>query len=169
MSRDVGFYYGFTIFMLCFGHSFELNKTVKVGVLLMTNSSFPVDLPRVGPAIDMGIEEVRRRDGITLEKVVSNYSVWCDTARYTALGRLADLYFDRNVTAFIGPACSYAVQSAGRLAEYLRVPMVTGLGDLTERKPNENDMYETTVLMSYNVRKLSSKYNKKNNNMSRLN
>lgn len=133
----------------------EHNVTVKVGVLLMTSSTFPVDLARVGPAIDKGIEEVRTRYGINFDSVVANYSVWCTRARYTSPGFLADLYYRQNVRAFIGPACSYAVQSSGRLAEYLRVPMVTGLGDLTERNPSEDDMFETTIILSYNIRKLS--------------
>lgn len=122
---------------------------------MMTMSTFPVDLPRIGPAIDKGIEEVRARYGITFEPIIANYSVWCTTARYTSLGYMADLYYEQNVRAFIGPACSYAVQSAGRLAEYLRVPMVTGLGDLAERKPSEEDMFETTTILSYNIKKLS--------------
>ena len=145
--------------ILCFSnlclYTIGNNVTIKVGVLLMTNSTFPVDLPRVGPAIDKGIEEVRIRYGINFVPVVRNYSVWCTRARYTSPGYLADLYYKDDVRAFIGPACSYAVQSSGRLAEYLRVPMVTGLGDLTERNPSEDDMFETTIILSYNIRKLS--------------
>ncbi|XP_053378037.1 atrial natriuretic peptide receptor 1-like [Mercenaria mercenaria] len=133
----------------------ESNATIKVGVLLMTNSTFPVDLPRIGPAIDKGIEDVRSRYGINFDPIIANYSVWCTKARYTAPGFLADLYYKQDVRAFIGPACSYAVQSSGRLAEYLRVPLVTGLGDLTERNLAEDDMFETTIILSYNIRKIS--------------
>jgi hypothetical protein len=140
-------------------HTAGSNVTIKVGVLLMTNSTFPVDLPRVGPAIDKGIDEVRNRFGINFDPVVRNYSVWCTKARYTSPGYLADMFYKENVRAFIGPACSYAVQSSGRLAEYLRVPMVTGLGDLTERNPSEDDMFETTTILSYNIRKLSGLVN----------
>lgn len=131
------------------------NFTVKVGILLMTNSTFPADLQRLGPAIDKGIEDVKNIYGITLQPHVANYSVWCYGARYMAPGFMADLYYKHDVKAFIGPACSYAVGSAGRLSEYLRVPMVTGLGDLVFRNPSELDMFQTTVILSYNVRKLS--------------
>ena len=133
------------------------NVTIKVGILLLTKSEFPVDIQRVGPAIDKGIEDVQTKYGITLKPYVSNYDGWCTDARYTAPGNMAKLYYQQNVQAFIGPACSYAVETAGRLSEYLRVPMVTGLGDLVFRKPAERDMFRTTVILSYNVRKLSRK------------
>ena len=131
--------------------------TINVGVLLMTNSTFPVDLRRIGPAIDMGIEEVERRYDIRLNKVVANYSVWCERARYIAPGYLSDMYYKQNINVFIGPACSYAVETSARIAEYLRVPLVTGLGDLVIRKPKEEDMFQTTAILSYNIRKLSGK------------
>jgi len=131
--------------------------SVKVGVLLMTNSTFPVDLPHLGPAIDMGVEEVYARYGIRLETVMRNYSVWCYKARYEAPGNMVDLYYNHGVRAFIGPACSYAVETAGRMAEYLRVPMLTGLGDLVKRNSVEKDIFETTVILSYNINKLSGK------------
>jgi len=61
----------------------------------MTYSKFPVDLARVGPAVDMGIEEVRRRYGLDFRPLTQNYSVWCDRARVEALGTLADLYYNK--------------------------------------------------------------------------
>lgn len=134
------------------------NTTIKVGILLMTNSTFPADLQRLGAAVDKGIEDVQKIYGLTLQPYLANYSVWCYEARYTSPGYMSELYYMHDVRAFIGPACSYAVQSAGRLAEYLRVPMVTGLGDLVFRNPAELDMFQTTVILSYNIRKLSGKF-----------
>ena len=129
--------------------------SLNVGVLLMTNSTFPVDLRRVGPAIDMGVEEVRKRYDIEFNTVVANYSVWCERARYIAPGYLMDMYYYQNITVFVGPACSYAVETSARVAEYLRVPLVTGLGDLVIRTPEQDDMFKTTAILSYNIRKLS--------------
>lgn len=143
------------VFNLPVAHQAKLR--LNVGVLLMTNSTFPVDLRRVGPAIDMGVEEVRGRYDIEFNTVVANYSVWCERARYIAPGYLMDMYFYQNITAFIGPACSYAVETSARVAEYLRVPLVTGLGDLVIRKPEQEDMFQTTAILSYNIRKLSGK------------
>ena len=140
------------------GASSNVSLTLNVGVLLMTNSTFPVDLRRVGPAIDMGVEEVERRYGIHFQTVVANYSVWCERARYIAPGYLSDMFYHQNISVFIGPACSYAVETSARMAEYLRVPLVTGLGDLVIRKPDEEDMFQTTAILSYNIRKLSGKY-----------
>ena len=52
----------------------------------------------------------------------------------------------------------YELQAAGRLAQYLELPMVTGLGDLVVRDEMDMDMYETLTVLSYNIRKLSSKF-----------
>ena len=141
---------------IIFAQSVKLN--LNVGVLLMTNSTFPVDLRRVGPAIDMGVEEVRRRYDIQFNTVVANYSVWCQRARYIAPGYLGDMYYKQNISVFVGPACSYAVETSARIAEYLRVPLVTGLGDLVIRKPMQEDLFETTAILSYNIRKLSGRH-----------
>ncbi|KAK3100996.1 hypothetical protein FSP39_000087 [Pinctada imbricata] len=122
----------------------------------MTNDDFPVDLRRIGPAVDMAIEDSNNTFSVEFDKHVSNYSVFCHKAKYLALGFLADLYYRENVSAFVGPACSDAVKSAGRLAEYLRVPMVSGLGDLALRQQYPiDDMYNTTTVLSYNIEKLS--------------
>ena len=143
----------FEIFFLSFVYPARLR--LNVGVLLMTNSTFPVDLRRVGPAIDMGVEEVKTRYDIEFNTVVANYSVWCERARYIAAGYLMDMYYYQNISVFVGPACSYAVETSARVAEYLRVPLVTGLGDLVIRNPEEDDMFKTTTVLSYNIRKLS--------------
>ena len=146
----------FDSFFLSFVYPSKLR--LNVGVLLMTNSTFPVDLRRVGPAIDMGVEEVKTRYDIEFNTVVANYSVWCERARYIAPGYLMDMYYYQNISVFVGPACSYAVETSARVAEYLRVPLVTGLGDLVIRNPGEDDMFKTTAILSYNIRKLSGKF-----------
>ena len=132
---------------------------IKTGILLMTEHDFPVDLRRIGPAIDIAKNHSYDTFGIDFQTTTSNYSVFCHKAKYLALGNLAELYFRENITAFIGPACSDAVITAGKLAEYLRVPLVTGLGDLALRIPYPiDDMYNTTTVLSYNIEKLSGKY-----------
>lgn len=68
-----------------------------------------------------------------------------------------ELYQDKNIQAVIGPACSESIMGAARLAEYLRLPMVTGVGDLVVRQTRNDDMYETLTILSYNIGKLSGK------------
>lgn len=147
-----------TFLLICFLlNSCKSLFRVKVGILLMTEDSFPVDVKRIMPALTIATEVAEEVYNVKLDTILSNYSVFCTKARYNALGNLADLVYLQNVSAFVGPACSYAVESAGRLAEYLRVPLVSGLGDLIRRVPPD-DMFTTTTLLSYNIEKLSSKY-----------
>lgn len=47
----------------------------------------------------------------------------------TATGKAADLYFKKNVIAFIGPACAFALEPVAKLASYWNVPIITGIGD----------------------------------------
>jgi adenine/guanine phosphoribosyltransferase-like PRPP-binding protein len=70
-------------------------------------------------------------------------------------GHLAELYYDHNVDAVIGPGCSESITGAARLAEYLGLPIVTGVGDLVVRNTYNDDMYETLTILSYNIGKLS--------------
>lgn len=47
---------------------------------------------------------------------------------------------------------------AARLAEYFSIPMATGVGDLVVRNKDNDDMYETLTILSYNIGKLSSEF-----------
>ena len=136
----------------------QSNATIKVGVLLMTEDPAPFDLRRVGPALDIGLERAVNETGINFIFVLKDYSGSCPLQ--TTIGRFAELAYDDNVSAVIGPACSHTLEASGRLAAYLGVPVVTGVGDLVLRKPG--DMYESLTILSYNIRKLSGKYNSTN-------
>lgn len=46
-----------------------------------------------------------------------------------APGKAADLYFKKDVIAFIGPACAFALEPVAKLASYWKVPIITGIGD----------------------------------------
>lgn len=129
--------------------------TIKIGVLLMTEATEPFDLRRTGPALVIGFEDARNRYGINFDVLYHNYSGFCP--KEVAIGHLSELYYVNQVKAVIGPACSGTIIAAGRLAQYLKLPMVTGLGDLVIRNPMDADMYESLTILSYNLRKLSSK------------
>ncbi|KAL4224612.1 hypothetical protein ACF0H5_015310 [Mactra antiquata] len=129
--------------------------TIKIGVLLMTEATEPFDLRRVGPALKIGFDHALNNYGIHFDVVYHNYSGFCPKEK--AIGHLSELYYHDDVKAFVGPACSATIKAAGRLAQYLEIPMVTGLGDLVVRNEMEEDMYESLTILSYNLRKLSSK------------
>lgn len=120
----------------------------------MTSAPEPFDLRRVGPALDIAFERAEAEHGVKYEVVVKNYTGNCP--KQTVIGYLAELYYVHNVTAVIGPACSETIEAAGRLAQYLEMPMISGVGDLVIRK--QHDMYTTFTRMSYNLDKLSGKF-----------
>lgn len=119
----------------------------------MTSAPEPFDLRRVGPALDIAFERAEAEYGVRYEVVVRNYTGNCP--KQTVIGYLSELYYNDNVRAVIGPACSETIEAAGRLAQYLEMPMITGVGDLIIRKPG--DMYTTMTRMSYNLDRLSGK------------
>ena len=122
----------------------------------MTESDKPFDMRRITPAIMIAFEKVEAELDIDIVPVLQNYTGSCPWD--APVGRLSELYHDHNVHGVIGPACSQGLESAGRLAQYLKMPMVSGLGDLLIREPFLGDMYTTLTLLSYNLRKLSCKY-----------
>ncbi|XP_052677730.1 atrial natriuretic peptide receptor 1-like [Crassostrea angulata] len=126
-----------------------------VGVLLMTDNFLPFDMQRIAPAIDMGQRDAEKVFNISFKLILSNYSTDCDGAWTESVGKMAELFYHRNVSVFLGPACSQGVASAGLLAEYMGVPLVTGVGDLLERSPIEKKGYETTTILSYSIDKMS--------------
>lgn len=126
--------------------------TVKVGVILIENISEPFDLPRVGPALSIAFERIEDAFSIKFDPVYRNYSGICPYE--PPLGILTSLYYSEHIQAVIGPACSQGVEMNARLAQYLRLPMVTGLGDLALRDP-PTTKFETLTKLSYNVKKIS--------------
>jgi len=50
-----------------------------------------------------------------------------------APGLAADMHFQDNVIAFIGPACAFALEPVARLAAYWNSPIITGMGDQVSR------------------------------------
>ena len=123
----------------------------------MTSAPEPFDLRRTAPALSIAFERARNEFGITFDVIYHNYTGFCPKQK--VIGHLSELYYNENVKAVIGPACSATIVAAGRLAQYLELPMVTGLGDLVVRDRMDDDMYTSLTILSYNIQKLSSKRN----------
>jgi hypothetical protein len=115
----------------------------------------PFDMRRLGPAIDLGIDTAREKLGVNMEPLKRNFSGLCPYE--PPVGILSELYYLENIRGLIGPACSQSLLAAARLAQYLKLPMVTGLGDLSPRK-KDVDMFKSLTKLSYDVEKLSCKY-----------
>ncbi|XP_052818153.1 atrial natriuretic peptide receptor 1-like [Mya arenaria] len=126
---------------------------VKIGVLLMTDSWWPFDLKMMGPAIEEGAIVARDVYGVNMELVYHTYPGNCPLS--ATLGYLMELLNNNTLHAIVGPACSESIMGAARLAEYVKIPMLTGVGDLVVRNPANGDMYKTLTVLSYSVTKLS--------------
>lgn len=128
---------------------------IKIGVILMTYAPEPFDMRRVGPAVDLALEAATADFGIILEPVKRNYSGVCPYE--PPVGILSDLYHKENIKGVIGPACSQGLMASARLAQYMKLPMITGLGDLVIRRENI-DSFNTLSILSYDLRKMSREY-----------
>nr|NP_611532.2 uncharacterized protein Dmel_CG3216, isoform D [Drosophila melanogaster]AAF46649.2 uncharacterized protein Dmel_CG3216, isoform D [Drosophila melanogaster] len=111
----------------------EMGSTMRVynvGVLMASHLDSPFDLERCGPAVDLALDEINKvflkPHNITLLKKKGSYPS-CSGAR--APGLAADMYFQDDVIAFIGPACAFALEPVARLAAYWNKPIITGMGD----------------------------------------
>ena len=128
--------------------------SVKIGIILMESAPEPFDLRRVGPAIDIAHERVIRDFNVTFDAVFRSYQGVCP--HEPPVGILSEMYHYSKVKAVLGPACSQGLEAAARLAQYLRLPMVTGLGDLVIRRDGV-DMFDSLTILSYDLQKLSCK------------
>ena len=127
---------------------------VKVGILLMTNNTnLPFGVPQMGPPIEVGVEVAKNTYGVDMTLVWHDYTGDCPLEK--SLGHLAELKYIHKVDVVIGPACSQSMHACARLAEYLELPIFTGLGNLVVRDPNTDDMMETLTILSYSIGKLS--------------
>lgn len=147
-----------TIFLMLgvFVSPLELTK-VNLGVLLLSETSESHELSRTRPALEIGFEDALTYYGINFEVIYGNYTSAC--ASSTVAGLVSELYYVDEAKALVGPACSGSIVAAGRLAQYLSLPIVTGQGYLLLRDSNGTDMFKTTTKLSFDIGKLSSKYN----------
>ncbi|KAE8744462.1 hypothetical protein FOCC_FOCC008937 [Frankliniella occidentalis] len=67
-----------------------------------------------------------------------------------APGLAADLHFQQNAIAFIGPACAFALEPVARLAAYWNTPIITGMGD---QPPSEGELSVTSGILSRHLKK----------------
>jgi len=127
---------------------------IKLGFIVMESAPEPFDIRRLGPAVDIALEASVTEYNVTFELERRTYPGVCPYE--PPPGLFSELYHKHDIRALLGPACSQGVLSVGRLAAYFGVPMVTGLGDLIVRRPE--DPYKSLTILSYDLQKLSCKY-----------
>ncbi|CAD5116607.1 DgyrCDS5480 [Dimorphilus gyrociliatus] len=111
--------------------------------------NYPFENDKVQPAIDMAMEFVKDEYNIEFEKFTRTYNFDCNDVNST--GIVAKLYFENQVEYLIGPACSTDIMACGKIATYLKMPLISGVGDLVTPK----NAYPTFTRLSYSLVKQS--------------
>ncbi|XP_060072434.1 atrial natriuretic peptide receptor 1-like [Ylistrum balloti] len=140
----------YSVFVMVFYQSSVIGSVTEfyVGVAMIFDANTPYDVERVGPAIDIAIERVNREilnGSYRVVKIERHYGSVCSNSR--ASGVVADMYYRHGINALIGPACAYALDPVGRLANYWNIPLITGLGDGGMFKNKTN--YPTLTRLAY--------------------
>ncbi|XP_070535597.1 atrial natriuretic peptide receptor 1-like isoform X2 [Ptychodera flava] len=135
---------------------------ITVGLLLPINGTLPFDARRAQPGIDIAFEEVQRRVdsgeyvNFTMSYIWKNTGTECTPSKDFGPASAADLYYNYNVDAFIGPGCSWATEPTARLAKVWNLAVVSGVA--TEQALIQKDIYTTLTRVSYNSDSLSNFY-----------
>lgn len=128
------------------------NQEYYLGVLLASRAGTIFDYEKVLPAIEIAVEKA---NAFILPAV--NCSFRLMRAAYGnncfpdgATGRAAEFIRDANdskLLAFVGPACSDALDHVARLGAYLNITVVSGLGD--ERQFVDKTHFATLSRFAY--------------------
>ncbi|KAK6184927.1 hypothetical protein SNE40_007276 [Patella caerulea] len=96
--------------------------------IVVNNTFLPYDIRRSGPAIDMAIEHVQQlyNDTIEFRYLYRDGGSVCGSSvsGYSA----AEVYYKDNVSVFIGPGCSLAVEAVAHMAAKWNIPIITPAG-----------------------------------------
>lgn len=116
--------------------------------LFTSSSELPVYHEVIKPTIDLAIEEAERRYPLLKFKIsMRRGSTSCEKNYAGAFA--AEEFYVRNVDAFIGPACSLALDSVGRMASYWNVPIFTAGGIGAEF--SNKQLYSTLTRLSFSL------------------
>ncbi|CAI9726818.1 Hypothetical predicted protein, partial [Octopus vulgaris] len=96
----------FFFIIFCF-HKCLSKTEVQIASILPRNNTFLFSIDRMKPALELGIEALMRD---TYLKKHFNFTVifadsGCSIA--TAMNQAIDIYMNRSVNVFFGPACNY--------------------------------------------------------------
>ena len=116
--------------------------------LFTASSELPVFHEVVKPALDLAIDEAEKRFPMIKFKMSMRRGS-NDCQRNYAGAHAAEEYYLRKVDAFIGPACSLALDAVGRMASYWNVPVFTagGIGAEFSNKA----LFQTLTRLSFSL------------------
>ncbi|RWS01056.1 atrial natriuretic peptide receptor 1-like protein, partial [Dinothrombium tinctorium] len=129
-------------------HVFE----VYLVALFVADSELPVSQETTYPALVLAAEEANRRyEHINFNLVLKNSSKSCFINDAGVLA--AEQYYLDQVHAFIGPACSIALNTVGRMASYWNVPVFTAGGIGAEF--SDKSIFSTLTRLSFSADKIA--------------
>lgn len=134
------------------------NQTVKksfeadIVALFVSTSELQLNLQSLQAAVLLGVDDVNRMyQNIQFNVKLKNDSKSCFDNYAGVLA--AEEYYQNRVTAFVGPACSRALDSVSRMASYWGVPIYTagGIDALFSMK----NIFNTLTRVSFSMDQVS--------------
>jgi len=116
--------------------------------VMAQQAELPVYFEVVKPALQLAIEEVHRRyPHLRFNLVARKDNNPCSQNFAGAIA--AEEFYLRKVSAFIGPACSLALDPVARMASYWNVPIFTGGGIGVEF--SRKNVYSSLTRMAFSL------------------
>lgn len=116
--------------------------------LFVSSSELPVYRETMKPTLEMALEEVSKRfPTINFTLAVRQGSNACLTNKAGA--HAAEAYYKDGAKVFIGPACSVALDSVGRMASYWNLPVFTA-GGISAEFANKQ-LYSSLTRLSFSL------------------
>lgn len=116
--------------------------------LFAGSSDLPIYHNLIKPTLEMAAEEAERRYPRIKFKVSVRKGV--NVCEKNVAGALAaEEFYQRKVDAFIGPACSAALDTVARMASYWNVPIFTAGGIATEF--SDKRLYSSLIRLSFSM------------------
>lgn len=136
--------------------SFDTTKSVHdahlVG-LFVSSSELPIFLEIMKPTLEISVEAANKKfPQLNITLSIESASSTCKSNRAGAIA--AEKYYQGHVSAFIGPACSLALDSVARMASFWNVPILTAGG--IDSKFSNKDLYRTLSRLSFSLGKFEN-------------
>ena len=95
----------------------------------MFRGNYSWSLPRIKPAITLAVDDILATSNSSSGRVLGFRINYGDSKCSETMGPLAaiDMYLERRVDVFIGPACDYAVSPLARFSPHWNIPVVTNV------------------------------------------
>ncbi|XP_060064288.1 atrial natriuretic peptide receptor 1-like [Ylistrum balloti] len=132
------------------------SKDIVVASVISNGGNLPYDYRRAAPAADLAMLEINSRYAGILNFTYLYRDPGPDCSENDVGAIASDLYHLNNVTGFVGPACSHAVNVVGRMASSWNLPILTPVG--TSGTLGDKSNFPTLTRLAYNMNKFAKFY-----------